>query len=134
MKHGTSYQLLKTALVAAGLALAAPAWAAGYCSAGMATEGIAAANVTFEGASANDCYGVLTGNINGNDGAAFLNGLNWGTGWTYLVDATDAASAPFMGLQLSVSATSCATGSWTLTGIETKGGTAFPASLVLRSA
>ena len=130
MKHRTSYHLLSATLVAAGLALATPALAAGYCSAGMATEGIAAGNVTFEGASANDCYGVVTGNINGNDGAAFLNGLNWGSGWTYL-DATDAASAPFMGLEFSVSATPGATGSWTLTGVDTNGGAAlsFPASL-----
>jgi hypothetical protein len=130
MKQKTLHQILNATLVAGGLALAAPAWAAGYCSAGMATEGIATGNVTFEGASANDCYGVVSGNINGNDGVAFLNGMNWGSGWTYL-DATDSTSATFMGLQFSVSATSGAAGSWTLTGMDTNGGAALnlPTSL-----
>jgi len=130
MKHGTSYHLLSATLVAAGLALATPALAAGYCSAGTATEGIAAGNVTFEGASANDCYGVVTGNINGNNGAAFLNGLNWGTGWTYL-DATNSPGATFMGLEFKVAATRGATGSWTLAAVDTNGGAALnlPASL-----
>lgn len=130
MKQKTLYQILNATLVAGGLALAAPALAAGYCSAGMATEGIATGNVTFDGASANDCYGVVTGNITGNDGVAFLNGMNWGSGWTYL-DATDASSATFMGLQFSVSATSGAAGSWTLTGMDTNGGAALnlPTSL-----
>ena len=130
MKQKTLHQILNATLVAGGLALAAPAWAAGYCSAGMATEGIATGNVTFEGASANDCYGVVTGNINGNDGVAFLNGMNWGSSWTYL-DATDSTSATFMGLQFSVSATSGAAGSWTLTGMDTNGGAALnlPTSL-----
>ena len=130
MKQKTLHQILNATLVAGGLALATPAWAAGYCSAGMATEGITTDNATFEGASANDCYGVDTGNINGNDGVAFLNGMNWGSGWTYL-DATDATSATFMGLQFSVSATSGAAGSWTLTGMDTNGGAALnlPTSL-----
>ena len=130
MKQGTLYPLLNAALVAGGLALTTPALASGYCSAGMATEGIATSNVTFDGASAADCYGVVTGNLNGNEGAAFLNGMSWGSGWTYL-DSTDAASATFMGLKFSVAATPGATGSWTLTGIDTNGGAAlnFPASL-----
>ena len=130
MKQKTLCQILNATLLAGGLALATPAWAAGYCSAGMATEGIATGNVTFEGASANDCYGVVTGNINGNDGVAFLNGMNWGSSWTYL-DATDSTSATFMGLQFSVSATSGAAGSWTLTGMDTNGGAALnlPTSL-----
>jgi PEP-CTERM motif len=120
MKQGTMYQVLSAGLIAGGLVLATPALAAGYCSAGMATEGIAVDNITFEGASSDDCYGVASGNINGNTGTSILNGMNWGTGWTYL-DATDASSARFMGLDFTVSATAGTAGSWTLTGIDTNG-------------
>lgn len=128
MKLNTSYLVLGAALVA-GLG-ATPAAAAGYCSSGMASEGIATGNVTFEGAVADDCYGVAAGNISQKNGAARLNGMAWGTGWTYL-DATDASSAVLMGLRFEVTATPGVTGSWTLTGVDTNGGAAlnFPASL-----
>jgi len=114
------YQALKAGLIAGGLVLATPALAVGYCSAGMASEDIAAGNVSFEGASANDCYGVVGGNINGNTGAAILNEMTWGTGWTYL-DATDASSATFMGIEFAVTATPGSTGSFTLTGTDING-------------
>jgi len=114
------YQLLGAGLISGGLVLATPALAAGYCSTGMASEGIAAGNVSFEGASANDCYGVVGGNINGNTGAAILNGMTWGAGWTYL-DATDASSASFMGIEFFVTATPGSTGSFTLTGTDING-------------
>lgn len=123
------YQLLGAGLIAGGLVLATPALAAGYCSAGMATESIAAGNVSFEGASADDCYGVGAGNINGNTGAAILNDMTWGTGWTYL-DATDDSSASFMGIEFSVTATPGSSGSFTLTGKDING----PAPLNLPSA
>ena len=130
MKSGKRYRKLGAGLLAGGLALATPAWAAGYCSAGMATEGIATGNMTFEGAMANDCYGMVAGNINKKDGATLLNSLNWGSGWTYL-DATNGTGTAFMGLAFTVSATPGATGSWTLTGVDTNGGTPLnlPASL-----
>jgi hypothetical protein len=130
MKRGKRYRMLGAGLLAGGLALAAPAWADGTCSSGMATEGIATDNMTFEGAIANDCYGMVAGNINKKDGAAFLNGLSWGSGWTYL-DATNGTSTSFMGLQFTVSSTLGATGSWTLTGVDTNGGVPLnlPASL-----
>lgn len=130
MKSGKRYQTLGAALLAGGLGLAAPAWAAGTCSAGMATEGIATDNMTFGGAIANDCYGVVAGNIIKKDGVAFLNGLSWDSGWSYL-DATNAASTPLMGIAFTVSATPGSTGSWTLTGVDTNGGAPLnlPASL-----
>jgi hypothetical protein len=120
MKRGKRFQALGAGLLAGGLVLAAPAWAAGYCSTGMATEGIAVGNITFEGASADDCYGVVGGNINGNEGAVVLNGMTWGSGWAYL-DATDAASARFMGIDFVVSATPGTAGSFTLIGTDTNG-------------
>lgn len=66
----------------AGALCAPPALAADYCSEGLATEGIAVGDVSFAGAVAADCYGVVTGKFNSGKGAAVLNGVNWGTGWT----------------------------------------------------
>ena len=120
MKRGNRVQAMGAGLLVGGLVLAAPAWAAGYCSAGSATEGIAVGNITFEGANADDCYGVVGGNINGNAGEGVLDGVTWGSGWTYL-DATDAASASFMGIDFVISATPGTAGSFTLTGTDTNG-------------
>lgn len=129
MKHLILHRLLRVALVAGALC-ATPALAAGYCSEGLATEGIAVGNVSFEGAAAADCYGVVTGNLNSGKGAAVLNGMNWGTGWTYL-DATDAGSANFMGLKFTVTATPKVSGQWTLSAVDTNGANPLnlPASL-----
>ncbi len=101
----------------------------GYCFTSMATEGISVGNTKFNGVSANDCYGVVGGNIT-SGGAPILNALNWGPGWTYL-DATDEVSAPFNGLKFTVTATPGSTGSWTLTGIDTNGSSplSFPTFL-----
>ncbi len=129
MTRTTMHRLLGVALVATGLT-ATPAFAAGYCSDGLATEGIAVGNVSFEGAAAADCYGVTAGNLNSRVGAALLNGMNWGTGWTYL-DATDGGSGDFMGLKFTVAATPSVSGNWTLTATDTNGAAALnlPASL-----
>lgn len=128
MRHEKLYRVLAAGVL--GLGLATPAGAAGYCSAGAATEGIAAGNLTFEGAAADDCYGVVAGNISKNSGEASLNAMNWGTGWTYL-DATDTSGATFMGLRFKVSATPGSTGSWTLKTVDTNGSNALnlPAAL-----
>lgn len=129
MKMKTRNLALGVALAAAGLA-ATPALAAGYCSAGTASEGIAAGNVTFEGAAADDCYGVAAGNVTATTGVTLLNGMNWGTGWAYL-DGTDAAGATYMGLAFKVMATPGDSGSWTLA-VKDGNGTAglnLPASL-----
>lgn len=139
MKHQhMSRALLGALLVSSGVistsALAAPPPPAtpGYCSGNMATEGIAAGNMTFNSVSANDCYGVVSGNINNGD-ASTLNAMNWGAGWTYF-DSTDPNDAPggaFMGLTFSVTATPGTSGSWTLTGTDTNFGAPlnFPTSL-----
>jgi hypothetical protein len=105
------------------------AQAAGYCNLGSATEGISTSNMTFNSINATDCYGVVGGNINSGD-AGTLNGLAWGTGWTYL-DSTDSASATFMGISFTVTETGVSSGSWTLTGTDTNGTDPlnFPTSL-----
>ncbi len=69
MKHLIPHRLLRVAFVAGALC-ATPALAAGDCSDGLATESIAVGNVSFEGAAAADCYGVVTGNLNSGKGAA----------------------------------------------------------------
>jgi len=105
----------------ASQAHAAPAAPAtpGYCSGGTATEGIAVGNVTLNSMMANDCYGVVGGNIST---AADMNGLGltWGDNWAYL-DSTDASSATWMGLQFTVTAPTTTGGNWTLTGTDTNG-------------
>ena len=114
--------------------LASSAQAAGFCSTSAATEGIAPGDVTINGTSANDCYGVVAGNITGSGtfaGAPVIDGLaGWGTGWTYL-DATDEASATFTGLSFTASAGSGSSGTWTLTGVDSNGASPlnFPTSL-----
>lgn len=112
-------------------AQAAPAAPAtpGYCNLNAATEGISTLNMTFNTIAATDCYGVAGGNINSGDAAA-VNALAWGTGWTYL-DATDAGSVTFMGINFTVTETGVSSGAWTLTGTDTNGGASlnFPTSL-----
>ncbi|MBT9568247.1 MAG: PEP-CTERM sorting domain-containing protein [Thiobacillus sp.] len=95
------------------------AQAAGYCSLGAASEGIDAGDVTFNGVSASDCFGVVGDNITGS-GATVLNGMSWGDGWTYF-DATDAAGASFLGMTFTTAATPGSSGSWTLAGIDANG-------------
>jgi hypothetical protein len=111
-------------MLAAGVVVAAPASAAGYCSAGTASEKIALGDVTFAGASADDCYGVGSGNINGTSGATWLNAADWGSGWSYL-DATDAAGATFMGLNFDFSAATGTGGALTLNVTDTNGAAAL---------
>ena len=111
------------------------AQAAGYCSLGTASEGIGAGDVTFNGVSASDCFGVVGGNITGSgtfDGATVLNGMNWGDGWTYF-DGTGAAGATFQGMTFTAAATPGSSGSWTLAGIDANGVAApnFPLTLDL---
>jgi hypothetical protein len=111
------------------------AQAAGYCSFDAATEGIDTGDVTFNGASASDCFGVVGGNITGSgtfNGATVLNGMSWGDGWTYF-DATDAVGAAYLGMAFTVTATPGTSGSWTLAGVDENDADApnFPLTLDL---
>lgn len=130
---------LWTVLGFGAIGLASPAYAItavpGYCATANATEGISVGNAKINGISADDCYGVVGGNITGSGtyaGAPVLNALNWGTGWTYL-DATDSSSATFNGLKFTVTASTGASGTWSLTGTDTNGSNSlnFPATLDL---
>lgn len=123
MKTSISHRILHAAFLASTL-LAAPAMAADYCASGMATEGIAVGDMSFEGRVADDCYGVAIGNLNSKSGVSLLNGMNWGQGWTYL-DGTREAGASFMGLQFEVTAAKTTGGSWTLTVVDENGAAAL---------
>lgn len=99
------------------------AQAAGYCSLGAASEGIGTGDVTFNGVSASDCFGVVGGNITGSgtfNGATVLNGMSWGDGWTYF-DSTGAIGATFQGMTFTATATPGSSGSWTFAGIDADG-------------
>lgn len=121
-------------MVAGVMGIASQAHAAGYCSGGMATEGIGAGDVTFNSVGADDCYGVVAGNITGSgayDGAPILNAMNWGAGWTFFGDSSPSASGSYMGLSFTVAETG--SGTWTLTGTDDDPSTplSFPVSLDL---
>lgn len=122
------------ALVVSGaMATVSQSQAAGYCSAGAATEGISAGNVTFNSISANDCYGVVSGNITGSgtyNGVPVLNAMNWGSGWTYF-DSTDAPGGDLSGLKFMLTATPGSSGTWALTGVDNSTTLNFPATLDL---
>lgn len=136
MKQQKINRMLLGALLVSGGLVSAQSFAApaatptpGYCSAGLASEGISAGNMTFNSIGANDCYGVAGGNINSGD-AAEINGMNWGSGWTYLADS-DQGTGAYQGLTFSVTATQGSSGSWTLTGTDSNGTAPlnFPTSL-----
>lgn len=136
MRHQKINRTLFGALVVVGMmGVASQAHAAaGYCSASAASEGIGAGDVTFNGINADDCYGVVAGNITGSgayDGAPILNAMSWGTGWTFFGDSSPSASGSYMGLSFTVAETG--PGTWTLTGTDNDpiNPLNFPASLDL---
>jgi len=117
-------------LISSTVGISSQAFAAGYCSGGTATGGISTGNVTLNSINSDDCYGMVSGNINT---AADINGLNltWGNNWTFLADSSNGASGTLMGLAFTVTATPGTSGSWTLTGTDTNGTSPlnFPTSL-----
>jgi hypothetical protein len=114
------------------LALTPQAYAAGYCADGTATEGISQSDVKVNGVSADDCFGVVDGNITGGGkfaGAPVLNGMDWGTGWTYL-DSPGASTVNFMDVTFVTEVTAGSSGTWTLTGEDIVAG-ALPIAIDL---
>lgn len=121
-------------LISGAMGVLSQAHAAGYCSGGTSTEGISVGDVTFNNVGATNCYGVVGGNITGGGkyaGAPVLNAMDWGNGWSYL-DSSGASVTTFMGLAFTVDSTSGASGTWTLTGVDTNSTALhFPATLDL---
>lgn len=100
----------------AGAAQAVPT----YCSPNLTNgDGLAVSNMTYNGANADDCYGIVAGN----DSQSTINALNlnWGTDWAFLAKDDNPGNAlngtgSFMGIDFSLSATAGTTGNWSLTG------------------
>lgn len=109
--------------ISIGLLPALSQAAPGYCSGGTATEGIAVGNMTYEGADADDCYGIVAGNINQ---ASDINGLGltWGADWVLLASDDppgSGANGGYEGIEFTLTAESGTAGDWTLTAIDANG-------------
>jgi len=112
---------LNPVLALGALALAAalsaqPAAAASYCSAGSAI-GLSLADMTFNGAQASDCYGVVMGN----DKLSAVNSLTWGNDWTLLTKDESMRPATFMGIAFELGTSDGKSGTWTLAGTDING-------------
>lgn len=94
-----------------------------YCSPGtMNPDGMALADVTYNGANAKDCYGI----VNGNHTGATVNSLVWGNNWTFLAKDDNPGDplngiGSFGGFTFTLAATAGSAGSWTLTGVDNNG-------------
>lgn len=114
-------------------AFALPAQAApGFCSDIQATGDISVDDVKYEGANAEDCYGVLTKDGDGdwNSPTAVADVANttlasnpkWGAGWTWVTkdEGDAAANGSFGGFDFVLQAGNMTTntGTWTLTATD----------------
>lgn len=104
-----------------------PAPAPGYCNLGQATENIAPANMTFNRVPANDCYGIVDGNLAENAVAPYANAedpyaLNsplWGGEWAYLLGTGAKTNNPIGDITFSLTAgIGSDEGTWTLTATD----------------
>lgn len=110
--------VLSLGALALAVALSAqPAAAASYCNAG-GSDGLSLGDMTFNGAAASDCYGVVIGN----DKLAAVNSLAWGSDWTLLTKDESMLPATFMGIEFVLGTTGGKSGTWTLTATDLNGG------------
>lgn len=94
-----------------------------YCGSNL--DGLQTSDLTFNGANANDCYGV----VSGNEGLAAINALNWDVDpdpsddWV-LLDKTDTVGGlTIQGLDFVLTSdTTKPNGNWWLTVTDTNGG------------
>ncbi|MGD9872355.1 MAG: PEP-CTERM sorting domain-containing protein [Thauera sp.] len=111
-------------LLVAGLTsglLATSAQAASlYCADGDQTESISAADMGFNSVAADDCYGVVAGNLNEKEVAPYANDNSlWDGGWGYLVGTASDTSTLIGDISFSLSADiNSVTGDWTLTATD----------------
>lgn len=109
--------VLSFGALALAVALSAqPAAAAAYCSAGNA-DGLSLADMTFNGALASDCYGVVMGN----DKLSAVNSLAWGNDWTLLTKDESMRPATFMGIEFELDTSGGKSGTWALAGTDMNG-------------
>lgn len=104
-----SNPLVPLCAFALAAALSVPAAAASYCSGG-GTGGLSLADMTLNGASATDCYGVVIGN----DKRSAINSLAWGDGWKLLTKDESMVPARFMGVEFDLDTVGGKHGTWTL--------------------
>lgn len=86
--------VLSTTAVSGALLLGAAAFGSAqasllFCSEGEQTQGIAASDMTYDSASANDCYGVVEKNANGHTDIDAKVDSKWGTDWAYLIQGNN---------------------------------------------
>jgi hypothetical protein len=109
-------------LFGAGAVMAAPAHAALFCSLNQQTQGISESNMTYDGAPAADCYGVVSGNVNEQTNLDGLIGSEWGTGWEHLVQgevSPDTGSFGGYDFTLTWNQTGTSFGTWSLSATGT---------------
>ncbi|MDO9466302.1 MAG: PEP-CTERM sorting domain-containing protein [Thiobacillus sp.] len=106
-------------------ALAAPgAQAASYCGSSLSNgEGLSKDDMSFNAASATDCYGVASGNDNASDINALANWQDPAGNWALLAKSDDGSvgSGILSGINFTLSATAGTVGTWTLSAVDTNG-------------
>jgi hypothetical protein len=96
--------------------LSMPAAAASYCGGGNA-DGLSLSDMTFNGALATDCYGVVMGN----DKLSAVNSLAWGNDWALLTKDESPVPATFMGIEFDLDSVGGKWGSWSLVARDVNG-------------
>lgn len=95
--------------------LSMPAAAASYC--GGNSDGLSLADMSFNGALATDCYGVVMGN----DKLSTINSLAWGGDWALLTKDESPVPATFMGIAFDLDTTGGKWGGWSLAARDVNG-------------
>ena len=102
----------------ASVAQAAPTYCGVDGTNGSATDTVSVTDFTYNGKSANGCYGI----VDGNDSATVINGLNFGNDWSYLAKAENqtTGTGSFGVYQFTLAAqTGQPVGTWSLTSMPT---------------
>lgn len=97
----------------------------GYCGAAAATGGVSIDDVSFNGLQANDCYGMVKGNLSYNALMDFANNepALWGAGWNHLLkDESNGGVGSIGTIDFALDANLGATNSgWTLLASDSNG-------------
>ena len=122
-------QLTRAAIAAAMLAVSASSFAAPtFCNSGAGdlsplvnASGQKLSDVTYKGVNALNCYGT----VSGNDSAATVNRVGWGSGWALAardnIGGGGDSSSIVAGLRWTLNASSGTSGSWHLSAADTNG-------------
>ena len=119
-----SMQFALPAALVLGVLAAPGAQAASYCGGSLSNaDGLSKDDMSFNAASASDCYGVASGN----DNSSAINGLvNWqdpAGNWALLAKSDDGGVdyGSLSGIDFTLSATAGTVGTWTLSAVDTNG-------------